>query len=87
MKPVSRRSFLAVVGMGAVLVLSLWTCAAFAGEEKVLCDFETPDSILSGDTADVYFPRAVEILKRENIDPRATMEVFASRAGTASRRS
>jgi nicotinate phosphoribosyltransferase len=43
--------------------------------------FETPDSILSGDTADVYFPRAVEILKRENIDPRATMEVFASGDG------
>jgi nicotinate phosphoribosyltransferase len=43
--------------------------------------FETPDSILSGDTADVYFRRAVEILEREDIDPRATMEVFASGDG------
>ncbi len=43
--------------------------------------FEIPASILSGDTADIYFLRAVDILKRENINPVATMEVFPSRPG------
>ena len=43
--------------------------------------FEIPDSWLSGETADIYFPRTVEILKKEGIDPVATMEVFARRAG------
>ena len=50
-------------------------------DEAIPPKFETPDSILSGDTADVYFPRAVEILKKEGLDPMATMEVFASRDG------
>jgi len=43
--------------------------------------FEIPDYILSGDTSDIYFVRTVEILKKEGINPIATMEVFASRAG------
>jgi len=43
--------------------------------------FEIPDSWLSGETADVYFPRTVEILKKEGINPVATMEVFPGRAG------
>ena len=43
--------------------------------------FETPASILSGETADIYFVRAVDILKREGINPVATMEVFPSRPG------
>jgi len=43
--------------------------------------FEIPDSWLSGETADVYFPRTVEILKREGVNPVATMEVFTRRAG------
>src|SRR3989475_5002966 len=33
--------------------------------------------ILSGDSADVYFARAEEILEREGLDPLVTMEVFA----------
>lgn len=33
--------------------------------------------ILSGDSADVYFARAEEILRREGLDPAVTMEVFA----------
>ena len=37
--------------------------------------------MLAGDTADVYFPRTMEILKKENLNPMATMEVFGSRAG------
>jgi len=44
--------------------------------------FEIPNYILSGDTTDIYFARTVEILKKENINPVATMEVFPSRAGT-----
>lgn len=43
--------------------------------------FEIPDSWLKGETADVYFLRTVEILKKEGIDPVATMEVFARDAG------
>ena len=43
--------------------------------------FDIPDSVLAGDTSDIYFVRAVEILKKENINPVATMEVFASRPG------
>ncbi len=43
--------------------------------------FEIPDSWLNGETADIYFPRTVEILKKEGINPIATMEVFSRRAG------
>ena len=43
--------------------------------------FEISDSWLSGETADIYFPRTVEILKKEGINPVATMEVFSRRAG------
>src|SRR4051812_7800767 len=37
--------------------------------------------ILSGDSADVYFARAEEILNREGLDPIVTMEVFARTDG------
>jgi nicotinate phosphoribosyltransferase len=43
--------------------------------------FEIPDSWLKGETADVYFLRTVEILKKERVNPVATMEVFARDAG------
>jgi len=43
--------------------------------------FDIPDSVLAGDTSDIYFVRTVEILKKEGINPIATMEVFPSRAG------
>jgi len=43
--------------------------------------FEIPDFILAGETADVYFVRTVEILRKEGINPIATMEVFPSRPG------
>ena len=43
--------------------------------------FEIPDSWLNGETADIYFPRTVEILKKEGINPIAAMEVFPRRAG------
>jgi nicotinate phosphoribosyltransferase len=43
--------------------------------------FEPSEAVLSGETTDIYFARTVDILRREGIDPMATMEVFSSRAG------
>ncbi len=43
--------------------------------------FEPDEAVLSGETADIYFVRTVDILRREGINPVATMEVFTSRAG------
>ena len=44
-------------------------------------EFKPSPEVLSGDTADVYFVHTIDILKKENINPVATMEVFCSRAG------
>ena len=43
--------------------------------------FEPAEDVISGETADVYFARTVEILRLEGLNPVATMEFFASRAG------
>ena len=43
--------------------------------------FEPDESVLSGETADIYFARTVDILRQESLNPVATMEVFSSRAG------
>ena len=43
--------------------------------------FEPSAAVLSGETADVYFARTIEVLRNENLNPLATMEVFTSRAG------
>ncbi len=43
--------------------------------------FETDSSIISGDTADIYFVRTLEILRAEAINPVVTMEVFPSHDG------
>ena len=43
--------------------------------------FEPSEAVLSGETADVYFPRTIEVLRGEGLNPVVTMEVFASRAG------
>jgi nicotinate phosphoribosyltransferase len=43
--------------------------------------FKPAPEVLSGDTADVYFVRTIEILRKEGLNPTATMEVFGSRAG------
>lgn len=43
--------------------------------------FEISDFIVAGDTTDIYFARTVDILKKEGINPVATMEVFPSRPG------
>jgi nicotinate phosphoribosyltransferase len=43
--------------------------------------FEPSQDILSGQTADIYFRRTLDILKKEGLNPLTTMEFFASRAG------
>lgn len=43
--------------------------------------FELSSQVLSGKTADIYFVRTAEILKKEGLNPTATMQVFASRPG------
>ncbi len=43
--------------------------------------FHIPQSWLNGETADVYFPRTVHILKKEGVNPVATMQVFPRSAG------
>ena len=45
-------------------------------------EFEPAEAILSGETADIYFAHTLDILRREGLNPVATMEVFANRAGT-----
>ncbi len=44
-------------------------------------EFEPSEAVLSGETADIYFAHTIEILRHEKLDPVATMEVFANRAG------
>ena len=44
-------------------------------------EWTVPEDWLSGDTADVYFLRTVEILKKEGVNPVVTMEVFPRRDG------
>lgn len=46
-----------------------------------MTDFKPSKEVLSGDTADIYFARTIEILKKEGLNPITTMEVFPSRAG------
>jgi nicotinate phosphoribosyltransferase len=43
--------------------------------------FEPTEAVLSGETADIYFAHTIEILRKEGLNPVATMEVFPSRAG------
>jgi nicotinate phosphoribosyltransferase len=44
-------------------------------------EFEPSEAVLSGETADIYFARTIDVLRQEGLNPVATMEVFASRAG------
>jgi nicotinate phosphoribosyltransferase len=43
--------------------------------------FEPSEAVLVGETTDIYFARTVEILRREGLNPVATMEVFPRSAG------
>jgi nicotinate phosphoribosyltransferase len=59
--------------------------AKLVGPQKVpkgeKAKFETPEAILSGETADIYFARSVEVLRHEGLNPVATMEIFPSKVG------
>lgn len=58
--------------------------AKITREEKVnnMHPVFTPSGkILSGETADIYFARTIEILKKENINPVVSADIFCSRAG------
>ena len=43
--------------------------------------FAPSEAVLRGDSADVYFHRTLEILKKENLDPITVMEVFPNGTG------
>ena len=43
--------------------------------------FEPAEDVLSGETADIYFVRTIDILRQEGLNPVATMQVFANGAG------
>jgi len=43
--------------------------------------FSIPDFVIAGETVDIYFQRTVDILKKEGLNPIATMEVFPSHSG------
>ena len=43
--------------------------------------FEPAEAVLSGETADIYFAHAADILRQEGLNPVATMELFPSRTG------
>jgi nicotinate phosphoribosyltransferase len=47
----------------------------------LMAKFEPSPDVLSGKTADVYFHRTLEILKKEGCNPTAVMEVFPNRDG------
>ncbi len=64
--------------MEKVLGASLYR--ATVGQEREP-GFVIPDSIVAGDSSDIYFIRGVEILNKEGVNPVATMEVFPSRPG------
>jgi len=57
------------------------TLTSISGAEIKPSKFQPSPDVLSGDSADVYFGRTIEILRREGLNPVATMEVFANRAG------
>jgi len=54
---------------------------SFRVSQVKLAKFEASEAVLSGETADVYFARTIDILRHEALNPVATMEIFSSRAG------
>ena len=43
--------------------------------------FQPSEAIVRGDSADVYFHRTIEILKKENLNPVTVMEIFPNGSG------
>jgi nicotinate phosphoribosyltransferase len=54
---------------------------AFSIGKAATPKFKPSQDVLSGETADIYFVRTIDILREEGLNPTATMEVFSSRAG------
>ncbi len=54
---------------------------SFSGEQGKPPKFLPSGEVISGETADIYFARTVDILRHEGLNPAATMEVFPNRAG------
>ena len=52
-----------------------------AGKIPSPSKFAPSAAVINGQTADIYFPRTIEVLKKEGINPTAVMEVFPGRAG------
>jgi len=50
-------------------------------QDKRWAKFPPSEDIIRGDTADIYFHRTIEILKKEAINPVAVMEVFPNGSG------
>src|SRR5271169_1626971 len=49
--------------------------------DEVMAKFEPSREVLSGETADVYFHRTIDMLRHENLNPPAVMELFPCRDG------
>jgi nicotinate phosphoribosyltransferase len=60
--------------LGANLTLS-------TGKEVMKSKFAPAPEVVTGETADIYFARGVEILGKEGLDPVATMEIFPRHDG------
>ena len=50
-------------------------------DKKKTPDFKFSEVVLNGETADIYFAHTLTILRVENINPTAVMELFPGRAG------
>lgn len=73
-----RKHVFALEHMEKVLGVRLMYTAA---PHPIRQDWPIPQNWLDGETADIYFLRTVDILKKENINPVVTMEVFPRRDG------
>jgi nicotinate phosphoribosyltransferase len=51
------------------------------GMDSLSMKFSPSAAVINGATADIYFPRTLEILAKENINPITVMEIFGSRSG------
>ncbi|MFC1907890.1 nicotinate phosphoribosyltransferase [Chloroflexota bacterium] len=54
---------------------------SFRVSQVKLPKFEPAEVVLSGETADIYLARTIDILRHESLNPVATMEFFTSRTG------
>ncbi|MFC1593027.1 isochorismatase family protein [Candidatus Omnitrophota bacterium] len=70
--------YFALEHMGKVLGAKL---VSFTVSQIEPAKFEPSEAVLSGETADVYFARTIDILRHEKLNLVATMEVFPGRGG------